>query len=409
LPRRGDFDYIATVGWNPREGSRRFEARRLPSRVVPTAAEPPISDTHTTPERTPRTVAHHLRALAAEFHAVVRGFDDVDIVSAEPFEKATPGSITFVADLKLLKRMAGCRATACFVSPAAAVELPDDLPLTLLVVADPQDAFLKVLARFRPMRARPKLGVSPLAYVSPKATVGADCNIYPHAFVDDDVVIGDGCDIHPGVTIARGCRIGAGCVLHPRVALYEDTVLEERVIVHAGAVLGADGFGYRFRQGRFEKIPQLGSVRIEKDCEIGANTTIDRGMIGATVIGEGTKLDNLVMIGHNCELGKHNAFASQVGLAGSVTTGDYVRCAGQVGIADHLHLGTGCTLGAKSGVHRDIPAGETHVGYPAVPEQDAFKVAMATQKTPEMRKQIRQLEQTVEQLGRQFTQLKAAG
>jgi UDP-3-O-[3-hydroxymyristoyl] glucosamine N-acyltransferase len=359
-------------------------------------------------------VALHLRALAEEFQAVVRGsnalsIDTVDIAAAAPFDKAGPGSVTFVADQRLLKKLALCRASACFVSPAAAVELPDNLHCTLLVVDDPQDAFLKVLARFRPMRARPNLGVSPLAYVSPKATIGADCNIYPHAFVDDDAVIGDRCDIHPGVTVGRGCKIGAGCVLHARVTLYEDTVLEERVIVHAGAVLGADGFGYRFRQGRFEKVPQLGSVHVGKDCEIGANTTIDRGMIGATVIGEGTKLDNMVMIGHNCELGKHNVFASQVGLAGSVTTGDYVRLAGQVGVADHLHLGTGCTLGAKSGVHRDIPAGETHVGYPAVQEQDAFKVAMATQKTPEMRKQIRQLEQTVEQLGRDFTQLKAAG
>src|SRR4029077_11717067 len=155
------------------------------------------------------------------------------------------------------------------------------------------------------------------------------------------------------------------------------------------------------------KTPQRGSVEIGDDCEIGACTTIDRGMIGGTVIGEGTKLDNLVMIGHNCELGRHNAFASQVGLAGSVTTGDYVRCAGQVGVADHVHLGRGCTLGAKAGVHKDIPEGETQIGYPSRPEQEQLRIVMATGKVPEMRKQLRELEARVEELGRLVEQLTA--
>jgi UDP-3-O-[3-hydroxymyristoyl] glucosamine N-acyltransferase len=204
------------------------------------------------------------------------------------------------------------------------------------------------------------------------------------------------------VVIGAGCRIGDQTTLYPNVVLYADVTVGSRVIIHAGAVLGADGFGYRFRQQRFEKIPQLGTVRIEDDVEIGACATIDRGMIGPTVIGEGTKLDNLVMVAHNCELGKHNVIVSQVGFAGSVTTGDFVRCAGKVGVADHVHLGTGCTLGAGTGVHKDIPAGETWVGYPARPHDEAFRIVMAQTKLPEMRQRMRELEK---QLGKLMSEM----
>lgn len=339
-----------------------------------------------------------LAQLATELGARVIGSADRTVSQAASFDRAAADAVTFIADAKHLRKVSECRAAACFVPESAESSLPAEGATTWLLVADPLDAFIKTLKRFRPERRRASIGVSPHAYVSPRAKIGPDTNIYPGAFVDDGVEIGSGCDIHPGVTIGRDCRIGDDCTLYARVTLYDDVVLGDRVLVHAGAVLGADGFGYRFRNHRFEKIPQLGFVRVENDCEIGANTTIDRGMIGPTVIGEGTKLDNLVMIGHNCELGKHNAFASQVGLAGSVSTGDYVRCAGQVGIADHLHLGTGSTLGAKSGIHKNVPAGETHVGYPALPEQEAFKVAMATVKLPEMRKQLRELSQRVDSM-----------
>ena len=175
-------------------------------------------------------------------------------------------------------------------------------------------------------------------------------------------------------------------------------IVGNRVILHAGAVIGADGFGYRTVNGRHERIPHFGTVRIEDDVEVGANTTIDRAMVDETVIGQGTKLDNLVMIGHNCEIGRHNLIVSQVGFAGSVTTGDYVVCAGQVGIADHVHLGSRWVLGAKAGVHKDVPDGERHVGVPAVPEVECMRVVMALQKLPEMRQQFRKLERQVAEL-----------
>ena len=217
---------------------------------------------------------------------------------------------------------------------------------------------------------------------------------------------GRGCDIYPGVVIGPGCRLGDEVILYPQVVLYADVSVDDRAIIHAHAVIGADGFGYRFAHGRFEKIPQLGTVHIEADVEIGAGTTIDRGAIGATVIGEGSKLDNQIMIGHNCELGKHNVFAAQVGLAGSCTTGDYVRIGGQVGIKDHVRLNTGCSIGAKGGVHKDLPAGETWIGYPATPETEQKKLQFAVHRLPQLREQVKKLSAELAALQLEVTQLR---
>ena len=185
----------------------------------------------------------------------------------------------------------------------------------------------------------------------------------------------------------------------PNAVLYDDIIVGNRVIIHAGCVIGADGFGYRLVDGRHERIPHFGTVRIEDDVEIGANTTIDRAMVDETVIGQGTKLDNLVMIGHNCEIGRHNLFVSQVGLAGSVTTGDYVVCAGQVGIADHVHLGSRSVLEPKAGVHKDVPDGERHVGVPAIPEADCYRsVVMAHTNCPRCGSSSASLERQVAEL-----------
>lgn len=346
-----------------------------------------------------------IEAIAARVQGTVRGDASRLIGGAASLSKAGPGDLTFAVGEKPLRKFKTFSAGGCLISKADAA-IADPFPdNTFILVDDPQDAFLLILREFRPQRSRRALGISPAAHISPTAKIGPDCNIYPGATIADGVVIGARCDIHPGVSIGEDCRIGDDCVLYPNVVLYADVVLESRVILHAGCVLGADGFGYRFRTGRFEKIPQLGSVRIEDDCEIGACATIDRGMIGPTVIGAGTKIDNLVMVGHNCELGKHNALASQVGFAGSVTTGDYVRCAGQVGIADHVHLGSNSLYGAKAGVHRDMPGNASYLGAPAIPDAEAFRMLTTLPKVPEMRKQLRELENQVAKLMRVIEQL----
>ena len=351
-------------------------------------------------------VAASIELLAQRVSGELRGDRGLMIEGAAPIEKAGPSDITFAIDGKNLNCLAASRAGACIVDRSQASR-NDAGGKTLLVVDDPMDAFLSILQFFRPLRPRANIGVSSAACISTGAKVGPGCNIYPGVFIDDGAIIGSGCNLHPGVVIGRDCRIGSECTLYPNVVLYADVILGDRVIIHASAVLGADGFGYRFKEGRFIKIPQLGSVVVHDDCEIGACTTIDRGMIGPTVIGTGTKLDNLVMIGHNCEVGRHNAFASQVGLAGSVTTGDYVRCAGQVGIKDHVHLGTGSVLGAKAGVHRNVPDGETHMGCPAGLEKEQMRVTMSLNKVPEMRKQMRELESRLNELTQQLQNLAA--
>ena len=347
--------------------------------------------------------------LARKLEGEVLGDREREISDAKGLLKATATDVTFVADEQNLRSLNKCRAGVVLINAerlATAQQLMALNDTTFIVVVEPLTAFIETMKQFRPQRERPRMGISPHAHVDPSATIGADTNIHPGAVIGADAVIGSGCDIHPGVVVGAGCHIGDQTTIHPHAVLYPEITVGNRVLIHANAVLGADGFGYRFEQGRFLKIPQLGTVRIDDDVEIGACTTIDRGMVGPTIIGEGTKLDNLVMIAHNCELGKHNAFVSQVGLAGSVTTGDYVRCAGQVGIADHVHLGTGCTLAAKAGVHKNIPEGQTHVGAPSGPIDEQFKIMMAIQKAPEMRTQLRQLDRQVTELTKQLTELR---
>ena len=348
----------------------------------------------------------NIAALAELVRGELIGDPHLTIDGAQAIEKAGPGDITFAEDERNLRRLACSQAGAVIITPALRDVLPTDTHCSAVILCEsPQAAFLQVLQCLRPQRGRRPIGVSPRAVVSETAKIGANTNVHPLAVIGEDVVIGKNCEIHPGVVIGDGCQLGDDVVLYPNVVLYANTELGDRVMIHAGAVLGADGFGYRFEAGQYEKLPHFGLVRVEDDVEIGAGATIDRGMIGATVIGEGTKIDNQVMIAHNCEIGKHNAFASQVGFAGSITTGDYVRCAGQVGIADHVHLGDGCLLGPKSGVHRDVPAGARYQGYPAAPEAEQLKTVMAVRKVPEMRKQIRSLEAQVEQLRGQLEQL----
>ena len=211
----------------------------------------------------------------------------------------------------------------------------------------------------------------------------------------EDASIGDNCSIGHGVVIGAGCRIGNNVTIHPNSVLYDDVIVGNDVTIHATCVIGADGFGYRLVDGRHEHLPHYGTVRICDDVEIGAGTTIDRAKVGETVIGSGTRIDNQVMIGHNCVIGRNNLLVSQVGCAGSVTTGDYVVCAGQVGIADHVHLGDGAIIGAKAGVHRDMPGGQSYLGAPASPAGEATRQLMALKKLPELRSTVKKLQKEI--------------
>ena len=211
-------------------------------------------------------------------------------------------------------------------------------------------------------------------------------------------MIGAGTLLHPLVYVGAGAQIGDECILYPHVVVREGVRLGRRVIVHAGAVIGADGFGYVFDGGRHRKIPQLGGVTIEDDVELGANTTVDRGGFGDTVIRQGTKIDNLVQIAHNVEVGEHSVLVAQVGIAGSCRIGRGVMLAGQVGIADHVTVGDGAVVGAQSGVHADLQPGEKFLGTPARPLTHSKRILLAEGQLPEMVRRLRRLERRIEAL-----------
>jgi len=336
--------------------------------------------------------------LAQRLGCTIVGDAAIELSDVRPLSEAGPAHLSFVGDRKLLGKVASSRAGAMIVSQKMAEAL--DAGRTWLVAQDAQLAFIRAMLLFRPQAPRTVSGVSPRANIAASAVIGRDVNIAPGAFVGENAVVGDGCDIGPNAVVSERCRLGSEVTIHATAVLYRDVTVGNRSIIHSGAVIGADGFGYRFVDGRYERIPHTGTVVLEDDVEIGACTTIDRAMVGETRIGEGTKLDNLIMIGHNCRLGKHNAFASQVGLAGSVTSGDYVRCAGQVGIADHLHLGTGSTLGAKAGVMNDIPDGSHQLGAPCQPEKEMFRMLLNVGKLPDIVQQLKTLTRQVAELER---------
>ena len=332
-----------------------------------------------------------LAELARLVDGRLSGDGNIEIEEAATLARAQEGEISFLDNAEKQNQLLDSRATA-FVVPV------DCHPpnATVIHVEDVHLAFSKIVEHFRPPRYAKRVGISPAAIISPSARVGEDVDIHLGATIGDDVTIGDRATIHAGVTVMAGCHIGEDVTLFPNAVLYENTVVGPRSIIHAGAVLGAYGFGYSTEGGRHLLSAQLGYVTIGNDVEIGASTTIDRGTYGPTEIGEGTKIDNLVMIAHNCRIGRHNIICSQVGIAGSTTTGDYVVMAGQVGVRDHVHIGSRAVLGAMAGVIGDIPDGECYAGIPATPmREQSFKLA-ALARLPEMRKQLKRLQRLID-------------
>lgn len=323
------------------------------------------------------------------------GAASLPISGAATLDAVGPGQIT-LADCA--DRTSELRASVASAAIVSADVVCQDKPT--IVVDDVHAAFARVVAHFRPRRVRQHLGISSEAAISPTARLADDVEVHPGASIGEDVVIGSGSTVHAGVRILAGCVIGRDVTLFPNVVLYEDTQVGDRSILHAGAVIGAYGFGYKQTEGRHVLGAQLGYVEIGADVEIGACATIDRGTYGPTVIGAGTKIDNLVQIAHNCRLGKHNLICSQVGIAGSTTTGDNVVMAGQVGVRDHVHIGTDAVLCSKAGVPNDVGEGEVMLGAPAAPLRQQKLQMAAISKLPEMRKQFRHMQ-------RQFAALQA--
>jgi UDP-3-O-[3-hydroxymyristoyl] glucosamine N-acyltransferase len=335
--------------------------------------------------------------LAALVRGRLVGDGSVSIQSARPVGEAGPGDITFIENDRFARLLRTSPASAAIVGPHFSLgrnEVQESL--AVIEVEDPMSAFLAVRTHLIGKHKSRWVGIHPQACVAPTAQVGHDVAIHAFAYVGEHATIGDGTTLHPGAVIGDGCTLGRDCIIHPNAVLYENVTLGDRVEIHGGSVLGGDGFGYRQVDGRHVKIPHSGRLEVENDVEVGANSTIDRATFETTRIGEGTKIDNLVMIGHNNQIGRHNLLCGQVGISGSCKTGDYVVIAGQAGIKDKTQIGNRVIIGAQAGVHRNISDGQNVLGSPAIPVREQRRIFQMIARLPEMHRQLRDLAAQIE-------------
>ncbi len=309
-------------------------------------------------------------------HVKYQGDPDLRIDSVTTPEDAEPGSVVFLEQEKLLEATKSSQASLIITTEEYAAQLEGR---NLLITSKPYITMMTLLSYWLAMAPKKSAGIHPSAVIDSSATIPETVSIDAGVRIGANVVIGSGCRIDANCVIADNVSIGEGCILYPGVSVYADCQIGKEVIIHSGAVIGADGFGFALLDGVQRKIPQIGNVIIGDYVEIGANSCIDRATLGSTVIGEGTKLDNLVQIGHNCVIGRQCILCAAVGLAGSTVVGDYVYLAGQVGAAGHLTIGDRAMIGAQAGITNHIPAESKYFGSPAT-EANQMKRIMAAQK-----------------------------
>ena len=328
-----------------------------------------------------------LSELAGKIGAVLSG-PDSRITGIAPVEEAGPGQVTFLSNPKY--------AHLARETKASAVIAKEPIPgasCAFLLTPNPYFAFACAVEAFHPA-VRPAPGVSPQASVHSRASLGKDVSVGPFAVVEAGAVLGDRVALLAGVYVGRGARVGEDSLLYPHVTLYEDVRVGKRVILHAGCVVGSDGFGFAPSPQGFRKIPQVGTVEIEDDVEVGANTTIDRAALGVTRIGRGTKLDNLIQVGHNVVIGQDTVIAAQTGISGSCRIGSRVMMGGQVGLAGHIEVGDGVMLGGKAGVSQSLSSAASPAwsGNPAMPHKTWLRMVTLLPKLPELFRRVKRLE-----------------
>ncbi len=333
-----------------------------------------------------------LRELAERLGCELRGDGDVEVTGVAGIEQAGPGDVTFLANRRYASHLADTRAAAVILAPG------HEAPVPCLVTDQPYLAFARAVAMLRPPSPPPP-GVHPSAQVDPTAVLGPDVHVGALAVVGRGVRLGARSTIHPHVVLYEGVTVGEDCILHSGVQVRERCRLGNRVVVQNGAVIGGDGFGFaRDEGGRYQKFPQVGIVVIGDDVEIGALSAVDRAALGVTRIGRGTKLDNLVQVGHSVAIGEDSILAGQVGVAGSTRIGSRVTLAGQVGVAGHLTIGDGVVATAQTGVPSSVEAGAVVSGYPAIENRAWLRSSAVFAKLPELQKRLRELERRVESL-----------
>jgi UDP-3-O-[3-hydroxymyristoyl] glucosamine N-acyltransferase len=334
-----------------------------------------------------------LSELASQTGAKIEG-KDVEITGAAGLDEARDGDVTFLANPRYTPRVSTTAASAIYL----AEEVRTDKQISILRVKDPYLAYTRALRVFYPDKPLAPY-IDPSAVIDPTARVAVNVSIGGCVVIGKNVEIGEGVCLHPNVTIYDDVTIGRDSIIHSGVAIRERTVIGERVVIHNNAVIGCDGFGYaKDEERRWLKIPQAGRVVIEDDVEVGAGTTIDRASVGESRIGRGSKLDNLVQIGHSCTVGEDSLLCAQVGLAGSSHIGSRVILAGQAGVAGHLTIGDDVVLTAKSATSHDIPAGKVISGIPAFDNRDWLRSTAAFRRLGEMQRTVRELERRVKEL-----------
>lgn len=325
----------------------------------------------------------------------VEGNEQAAVHTFAKIEEGVEGAISFLSNPKYTHYIYETRSSIVLINEDT--ELEHEVAPTLIRVKNAYESVAKLLQLYESMKPR-KTGVDSLAFISPKATVGKDVYIGAFAYIGDGAQIGDGTQIYPHAVVGEGVTIGSQCIIYPNVSIYQGCRLGNNVTIHSGSVIGADGFGFAPNQDGYEKIPQIGIVVIEDNVEIGANTCIDRSTMGQTVIHKGVKLDNLVQVAHNVEIGENTVMSAQVGIAGSTKVGKWCMFGGQVGLAGHITITDKTFLGAQSGVPSSIKTSGSFIGSPPMEPTKFFKSQAIFRKLPDMYKELNELKKEIELL-----------
>ena len=335
------------------------------------------------------------RQIADFIQGKVEGDENATVHTFAKIEEGAPGAISFLSNPKYTHYIYTTESSIVLVNED--LELNQPVKATLIRVKNAYECVAKLLQLYQSAQPKKK-GIHPQAFVSPTAKVGNDCYIGAFAYIGDNVQIGDNTQIYPHTVVEDGVNMGNGCLIYPNVTIYKDCRIGNNVTIHAGSVIGADGFGFAPNTEGYDKIPQIGIVVLEDDVEIGANTCVDRSTMGATIVHKGVKLDNLVQIAHNVEVGENTVMSAQTGVAGSTKIGKWCMFGGQVGLAGHITIGDKTFLGAQSGVPSSLKGNETLIGTPPTSPQAYFKSIALTRKLPDIYKQLNELQKQVDEL-----------
>lgn len=335
--------------------------------------------------------------IAMLINAKVEGDPDTAVNSFGKIEEAGESQLSFLANPKYEEYLYTTNASIIIINDS--LELKQPVSATLLRVKDAYSAFATLLAKYQELRQQKFKGLQEPHYISQSAKYGTDVFIGAFTYLGENVNVGNNTKLYPGVYLGDNVKIGDNCILHPGVKVQYNCVVGNNVTIHAGTIVGSDGFGFAPQaDGSFSKVPQIGNVVIEDDVEIGANSTIDRATIGSTLIKKGAKLDNLIQIAHNVEIGTNSVVAAQAGISGSTKIGKSVMIGGQAGIVGHIHIGDGARINAQSGVSKDLEAGKAVTGSPAHDYTSALRSQAISRKLPELEKRVKELEHLLAQL-----------